>query len=115
MTDTHIPGPWHLVEYDNAFHVCRKWDGNVRPGDTQTYGSCYGAHIADVEHQGDDAPVVTRAQAEANARLIAAAPDLLAALLALVDRIGDMPGVLDDLHDEMAGAYEVLRRIGGAA
>lgn len=74
----HTPGPYYLKEYDCGFEICRKWDVEVTPESTNTFGSCYGAHIARVKYT--DGGVPTREQAEANARLIASAPDLLAAL-----------------------------------
>ena len=80
------PGPWSLVEHasegEAEILIRRQWDADFTPGSTgsATYGSCLGAHIADIKHQGSDAPVVTREQAMANAHLIAAAPELYAEL-----------------------------------
>ena len=80
------PGPWSLTEQrcegERTILIRRHWGGEFEPGaeGSDTYGSCLGAHIADIKHQGDDAPVVTRAQALANAHLIAAAPELFAEL-----------------------------------
>ena len=73
----HTPGPWYVTDYDSALHVCRKWDANVRPGDSATFGSYLGAHIADIQYNSG---VPTKEQAQANARLIVASPLLLAAL-----------------------------------
>lgn len=82
MTETKFtPGPWRLADdYDNALHICSPWSSNVRPESSDTYGSCLGAHICQVRHQGEDAPVVKLSQAKANAHLIAAAPELYEAL-----------------------------------
>jgi hypothetical protein len=77
----HTQGPWYLKEYNNRFHVLRAWDEKVKPGDCATFGSSYGAHIASVKYNSG---VPTREQAEANARLIAAAPDMLEALKNIV-------------------------------
>ena len=83
------PGPWGLVEHasegEAEILIRRRWDADFKPGSigSGTYGSCLGAHIADIKHQGSDAPVVTREQAMANANLIAAAPELYEALVAL--------------------------------
>jgi hypothetical protein len=59
MKTEHTPGPWHVDGRD----VCA-WDGKTET----TICECY-AHTSIGRHDG-----------EANARLIAAAPDLLAAL-----------------------------------
>jgi len=59
MSD-HTPGPWH------------------RADSTQVIGAC-GSHVADCAHAKDDGP--TAGIACANARLIAAAPDMLRLLI----------------------------------
>lgn len=61
-TSKHTPGPWH-VDGDNVFGQCENWFG---------YLIC--------EPLGG-----TPEQAQANAALIAAAPDLLATLEEIVD------------------------------
>lgn len=88
MSGKHTPGPWYAKEHvEPAGHgridICRQWDNEVKPEASATYGSYLGAHIAKVEF---NTGVVTRDQANANAHLIAAAPDLLSALQRL-DRI----------------------------
>ena len=70
----HTPGPWYIRTHDYA---------NVRGADG-------------IFHDGSNLPIVndvwgkTLAQADANARLIAAAPDLLAALAQLLAEVDDM-------------------------
>ena len=81
MTDTHntqhTPGPWDRGE---------NWGD---PNDGYTIRGGNDSHIADVygRHHPDD--IVSAAQGLANARLIAAAPDLLAALESLLYMYGD--------------------------
>jgi hypothetical protein len=60
----HTPGPWEVVPEDRAES---RW----------IIGDEEGGSIASCEPAG---PWITSAQADANARLIAAAPDLLAVL-----------------------------------
>ena len=103
----HTPGPWAVT----------------------TVGSCHGIHPAASDNERDDicrvAPhnyhpngwQAAKGEAEANARLIAAAPDLLAALRALVGE-ADL-GEID--HDDEtrrlldAARAAIAKAIGGAA
>lgn len=68
----HTPGPWKAVEYAHSFGICTaKGDG-------------YSERLAECVYWNtprDDQP--SRDTARINARLIAAAPELLAALQAL--------------------------------
>ncbi|KKM78764.1 hypothetical protein LCGC14_1356680 [marine sediment metagenome] len=68
----HTPGPWHVVT--GSVYTGIDWDGKSDPG----------VPIASMDREpGNGTRPVER---DANARLIAAAPDLLAALEGLVDR-----------------------------
>ena len=68
----HTPEPWGLVGEPNGYTVWNVVDDGVNPG-------CVGRILARV-----CGAAVTVEEEEANARLIAAAPDLLAALKELV-------------------------------
>jgi hypothetical protein len=75
MKAKHTPGPWHYVG-DSLTH---------RQFDIYSPGAAPRQHICTVNNLSVDALWKRDAQqAEANARLIAAAPDLLAALRALM-------------------------------
>jgi hypothetical protein len=82
----HTPGPWEaqgearLVGTNEEHHL---WCGNIWP-----LGPSYRGEICTVQ-SADHISGISRQEAEANARLIAAAPDLLAALkgiLVITDR-----------------------------
>lgn len=64
MTTQHTPGPWQIRQHEKGFVVFYS-DGGIRSNTAQ----CYSSNVCE-EH----------GSAEANARLIASAPDLLAAL-----------------------------------
>lgn len=64
----HTPGPWWLK-------VAHNGDCGILAYDTGVFAEAY----ADIRHSGED----NRDEALANARLIAAAPDLLEALKAI--------------------------------
>lgn len=66
MTTTHTPGPWSA-----------DWGYIVAPDVTGKHVDLYVATIAE---EDEDGRVVPEHERDANARLIAAAPDLLAAL-----------------------------------
>lgn len=75
MTEAkHTPGPWHLEEmgYNSSSYYIR---GSSESGDRLTIGKGAVAHI----------PRSTVNPMEANARLIAAAPELLEALKAMLE------------------------------
>jgi hypothetical protein len=76
----HTPGPW------------------VIEGDVAALPDDIGVGIVNRKHDGDDWDVAMVHSSAANARLIAAAPDLLAALKALLDKA--------DLNDWNQEAYE---------
>lgn len=79
MIVPHTPGPWEFLEASDT-------EGNGNAGKPLTICEVVGDHndIANV-YSSDNATVsITRAEAIANARLIAAAPDLLQALRVLV-------------------------------
>lgn len=80
MTAQHTPGPWEqsIKGYDSDFFVEGEWEIAICGSD---------------KHDGELPPMIAAVtnlslvdeEAEANARLIAAAPDLLEALQSLVD------------------------------
>lgn len=75
----HTPGPWAIsAEEPHRLTIVRPWDQTVRPALEAVFGDYRGAIVAHLEYIGGES-VPTREKAEANARLIAAAPDLLEA------------------------------------
>ena len=79
------PGPWEVANTGGTVLGCQMWIESQR--DEQTRGQYSGRHIAEIP-----ANLLAR---EANARLIAAAPDLLDAAKQAVKQEGDWLGVLD--------------------
>ncbi|CDY76148.1 hypothetical protein BGLT_05221 [Caballeronia glathei] len=67
MSEKHTPGPWFVTGTGLSRYV----EGKVRPGVLQEVAWCGATEVPE--------------QMEANARLIAAAPELLEALQAMVD------------------------------
>lgn len=64
--------------------IVRKWDEAVRAADEPTFGSYLGAHIAELNYTTNG--VATREQALTNAQMLASAPELFAALEALLQQ-----------------------------
>ncbi len=80
----HTPGPWRVVgPLDAIFSDDPYGHGSMRVADVRGWGHLTGDGGCRLEH----APAVAIQQA--NAALIAAAPDLLAASKALLDRLND--------------------------
>lgn len=75
---THTPGPWQFGEGNVEF----RWEVNSVSVD----GSLWAA-VADIEANSLGSRKVTAEEARSNARLIAAAPEMLAALLAAKDEL----------------------------
>ena len=86
MSETkHTPGPWRECGHDRNGCVCR-----------QIWGTSVDMIVCVASPPigtSDLMPVPTPEQEAANARLIAAAPDLLAALKFLVDAADTEPGM----------------------
>jgi len=97
MSTTHTPGPW----------IAR---GKHSPW-VQTPGA-QGAVICHVHGN----PERTEEQAAADAKLLAAAPDLLAALVALLDKPGPLFHLIPEGEEkhwpQIAAAREILAKIG---
>lgn len=82
---THTPGPWYVSDFDHdALDVVASWSDKVKSATASGYGDYRGIIVCNLHHQNDN-PCVSKAQAEANARLIAAAPELLEALEGIVN------------------------------
>jgi hypothetical protein len=92
---THTPGPWHIGQ-------SREWDDGELHEQLAVY-SAEGVKTAKVETWLKHC----REESEANARLIAAAPELLAALKALLP-------ILDN-DSPLARAYEDVGQLAQAA
>lgn len=90
----HTPGPWALTTEIDRFHG----GGVIRPvlagGEVPRLGSPV-AVVCDFNRYDRDA------ERQANARLIAAAPDLVAALLAFLEPAGD---TLEEIRNQALAA-----------
>lgn len=73
MNPKHTPGPWRVDMAKNNAHLTSVFSGAERPF---------------LEREWNVA-ICTGPQSVANARLISAAPDLLAALIGMVSKYGD--------------------------
>ena len=80
-TAKHTAGPWHVGVAPHG--DCRIYSGSESHAIARTYGP---------ELNGIGVCDLTGPMNRADARLIAAAPDLLALLIELVDIEGPMPG-----------------------
>lgn len=102
MTTQHTPGPWQVGRSRNDAHMCEVWTAAYaeRPNLSPSHkGICR-------TWSPDDQPPASfigfsRQECLANARLIAAAPDLLAALT--------------QIRDWNIGSVETARNIASAA
>jgi len=72
----HTPGPWHVVDH----HIANRYYVSVRHGDASIGAASWDVARVTVRQTWRDQQI-------ANAHLIAAAPDLLAALQAFADEI----------------------------
>ena len=100
MTD-HTPGPWNAAPWEGDWNIVKPHPANPT-GDT-------GDVIARVPHYRD--------QTEANARLVAAAPELLAALRSdrilidgLLERLDDVSLDQDEVAEWLLGVQRPLMR-----
>jgi hypothetical protein len=95
---THTPGPWAITREDHAHAIVSEE-----------------FVIADVfTFQPDCAGVRTDAEGEANARLIASAPDLLDALQAVVNDLEMWPGEKNpEFFESMKAARTALAKAKG--
>ena len=99
MTTKHTPGPWSVVEHDHA--ICVQTES---PRQTK-----FGASRYAVVGGFDRSDPKQLEEARANARLIAAAPDLLAALqdvdaLWMHHSIAHGDGKISPLHEKVIAA-----------
>ena len=94
----HTPAPWRL----NAGNETLVMGSNQRPIARAECGGTAGIGLA---------------EAEANARLIAAAPELVEALLGVIDCAGltALPGYRPELDQAVSNARALLARIKGEA
>lgn len=91
MNTNHTPGPWHINQIGEIL-VIRGLTQSAKAGFTEDY---YG-QIAGVRNDTPDA--------EANARLIAAAPELLDALRIAQHVIHDQVACVDSKYDNARSA-----------
>lgn len=104
----HTPGPWTVEIVKDGGN----WTYNVRTVKPHNPAGCLGKHIATCN------PLM-EARGESNASLIAAAPDLLAALEDLVERAGtsmhqaNSDGAEYDVDAELKAAYAAIAKAKG--
>lgn len=103
MSENHTPGPWDVVEADehHGFYVTSEFGSTVCDLYTMTR-----LDMPSTANGGPSKPVPFLSEmAEGNARLIAAAPDLLEALEGLLDTFNlGSGGVVKIAQDAIAKA-----------
>jgi hypothetical protein len=90
----HTPGPWKVLEHS--------WSDTSIVAEGFDHGIC----LLDINHATEESQEADEALMAANAHLIAASPDLLAALKALVQQVerGDFDHIGADHPDSAVGA-----------
>lgn len=81
----HTQGPWIVDDsIDGEVSVIAPWSEHVKPANTNLFGDYRGGHICKIDYVQR---VPTKEQAIANAALIAIAPEMLDALIAIQETI----------------------------
>jgi hypothetical protein len=102
---THTSGPW---EVHGAVHRGKVLFWSINEASAAKYRGDI-ATVHDAEHMGG----ISTAERDANARLIAAAPDMLAALKAILSHKPDYADAIwDQVEDAIAKADPFTRRDG---
>jgi len=101
MSGQHTPGPWAVLDgtllRTSEFASFPRTIGKG----LDTDGSGPWIHVAHISQN----PVVGAEEAEANAHLIAAAPEMLVALERLAERVAELESDLNDGLNEAVRAY----------
>ena len=110
----HTPGPWSVM-FQNSRAMdsdpnYQWWQVPVQVGAPGGVNGGPGNVIAMVSMGGPGAMISDKEHVEANARLIAAAPDLLAALESLTEHLADM----DHMNEDSEGWQDALTAIAKA-
>jgi hypothetical protein len=113
---SHSPGNWSVVDLDGKSMGIR---AEISNAETPSNLANYYDSIATVM-QRDPHPIygcgITRSECKDNARLISAAPDLLAALQSLIGHVAHyaaMPHAHKDAHKDVANAYAAINKAKG--
>lgn len=88
MNSSHTPGPYAILDLPGEFAIVQ----SGRPGD-----------IATIEYDEDDPE--DRAQAEANARMFVAGPEMLDAIWQALDDMADSLCVCEDTKQQLKEAF----------
>lgn len=90
MKQQHTPGPWHHDEYG---HIC---------AGPQIIGKAYQFELDDSDH--DELPCIP------NARLLAAAPELLTALRACCVMMVNVRGLKENHYQEWIDRFKLIEK-----
>ncbi len=96
MTTQHTPGPWSLGDTQSA-----RFPPSVYADRTDELGRGYWTEVAQVKSN-------TEPERQANARLIAAAPTMLATLQAVLESMGDYYDATDAAGDEGGSLHDLV-------
>ena len=101
----HTPGPWRVFEHS--------WSDTSVLADGFDHGIC----LLDINHATEESQDADEALMAANARLIAAAPDLLASLRELVEAFvaTDEEGLIEHAEPMRRARAAIAKALGDAA
>ena len=108
QTGQHTPGPWDfdgIGPSGEALFI-------VAPDQSGRWNDIYIAEIAVTDEEGRIAP--TQAERDANARLIASAPEMLEALKTLISRAHDLMAAIDGVTDQFDPEIQALSKAASA-
>lgn len=98
-TRTHTPGPWHVDDEGETGEYSDIWIGTEGGGHS-------------IARLGDD-PQPSHEQRLADARLIAAAPDLLVALVGLLSHVESWQ-IIETANGDIARARRAIAKVVGS-